>query len=234
MSLGSSSLGSLSLGFVTAGVEMAKLVKINIGPTTAANTFGTWNNLTTFVISDTIPLLDFNTSVDTTWDVTITDAPNGQSTGGVVAPGAGAADWVDEATVSDGTVFVSTIGGNTQAIYRISGLDDSKSYTIKVFPSRSSGGQTRVGEYSVDGFSTFQIVNASFNNTLIAEFTSITSASGIIDVAVRVDAGEDNGYLNAIEIEEGDAVSGSTESIGLLSVIAQAVVTPVVKTIPDN
>lgn len=171
------------------------LIKLNLSDATVVvGTNGFWNNARFTNIAD---LLDFNTEASTGWSLTLVVGPSGTGPVGEVAVGSGDADWVDELLCVRTGHFVNT---DTAQNYRISGLSGS-SYTIKFFASRSSTGDF-ITEYSVDGFATFEAVQASDNTTEIAEFVGVAPAGGVIDLEWRKQSGETSGSLSAIQIEE--------------------------------
>lgn len=188
---------------------MAILAKVNFtNSSQAADTFGSWTNLVTGALNTTANILVFDGGADTGWDITVTIGTI-QGPDGVNAVGTGDAAWVDEATISDTYHFVV---GASEGQYTISGLDNSKTYTIKVFCSRDSTSGSIVGEYSTDGFTTFLELNASLNSTQIVTLSNISPSSGniVIDWRNKDDAGA--AYFNAIEIVEND-VGGTTTNI---------------------
>ncbi len=174
------------------------------GGAVPADTFGSWTVLDAIAVSTTATLLDFSDGTDTGWDITVTDAPSETTSGGVNSVGSGDADWVDEAVVS---TFYHAATSSNPAEYEFSGLDNSKTYTIKVFGSRANTAP-RQAEFSVDGHSTNETIEASFNSTDIALFENVSPSSGIIDLSMRVVTGT-FGYINAVQIEEFDAAEGT-------------------------
>ncbi len=189
---------------------MATLGKINLrnGFSAASDTYGSWTDLNGLAISTTVNILNFADGVDTGWDVTITDAPASHGGGGVSAVGTGDAAWVDEAVVSETYHSIQRFG-NDEAEYSITGLDNGKTYNVSVFTSRNATG--RKADFSVDGFSSSVNVDAAYNSTLIAEFTNVSPSSGTIAMGALVDATNDWGYINAIQIEEVDGGSSGIE-----------------------
>lgn len=171
-----------------------------------ANTYGTWNTLSGTSVSTTTAILNFSDAVDTGWDLTIANSPESSGSAGVNAVGTGDAAWVDEANVSESYQYVSSSG---TASYDITGLDNEKTYTIDVFGSRDASASDRVGEYSVDGFTSSVTLDAALNSTLEATFASVSPSSGKITVAMRVYSGSSYGYFNALQIEE-DTGGGPT------------------------
>lgn len=188
---------------------MANIVaKVNYN-STAADTFGSWTNVVEPDVDVSFNLLDFSDGSDTGWDITITNAPDNQGATGVNAVGTGDADWVDEAGISQTFHYVDA-ALDDNAVDSISNLNDSLTYNIRVFPSRNTAATDRKGDYSIDGFSSFQTVDAAGNSTAIAEFLNVSPVSGVIDVSWRVDSGDSFAYRNAIEVEEIEAGGPTT------------------------
>lgn len=186
---------------------MADLGKIQFtGGDTPADTFGSWTNITSASATTTASILNFSDGVDTGWDITVNVSAS-TGTQGVNAVGTGDAAWVDEAVVSVNYHWISS--GTME--FDIDNLNDSNTYHIRVFPSRDTIGTDRVGDYTVDGFSTFETVDAGSggNSTEIAEFLSVSPVSGTITVEVQVSSGASFAYVNAIEIEEVDSAGGT-------------------------
>ena len=184
---------------------MGALAKIHFNAGTYTDdTFGTWTGFESATDLTSVNLLNFDTGADTGWDVIGTDL-DGKGSPGINAVGTGDADWVDEAIASYEYHWTSTV-----IKIDFASLDDTKTYTIKVFPSRDTADATRVGDYSIDNFTAFQTVDAGSggNSTVIAEFANVSPVSGGITLDIRVSSGATYAYVNAIQIEEFDAPSG--------------------------
>lgn len=186
--------------------------KINLSDSNqqALDTFGSWTNLGSAANATTANILEFVGGADTGWDITATSASMVSGVDGVDAAGSGDAAWVDEARPSDN---YHTISGTSDGQYTIGGLDNAKTYTILVFASRDSLSSTRTGEYSVDGFSTTQEIDAKQNSTITATYTDVSPSSGNILLDWRVKGDEGFAYLNAIQITENGAVGGTIDTV---------------------
>jgi hypothetical protein len=180
------------------------IAKINFGNNPANDTFGFWTNVLAILQGSTVPIFNFATGAVTGALLTITDEPQSSDVFGVNAVGTGAAAWVDEPICSVNYHTVNLLGDNLAA-YDISGLDDALKYNIRAFASSTIIDAVRVGEYSIDGFSTTQEIDASGNSTIIAEFLDVVPVGGVISLSFRTKAANTSAYLNAVEIEQIEA-----------------------------
>jgi len=162
------------------------------------DTFKEWNWIQSPATSTSVAI-DDDANVSTGWTMTVgTLNPEGEGSGGEDAKGTDDAAWVDEAILSKQFQFMTA----NVADYDFTGLDNGKTYRFEVFSSRDIAGN-RITEFSVDDFtSVFGEINAVNNTTITVFVAGVSPASGLITLSVRRKSGQDNGYLNAIWIQE--------------------------------
>jgi hypothetical protein len=215
------------------GGSVVAEARINFGPTAAASTNVTWNDINA---TDQAPsALNDITGAGLGWTLTIDAAANAQGSLGIESVGSGDAAWIDESVITDTYQYVND---STVATYTVSGLDNSKTYDLEFLPSRTSG-SSRVSEYSADGFVTSVTVDAYDNSTLTGIISAVSPVGGAITFEVRAESGSSYGYINAARVVENvseDTLNGSlnggstssgdvTTAINLLSTVTGNTVT---------
>ena len=176
---------------------------VNVVP---ADTHKEWNSLQVYAGGSSVAL-DDDSNVSTGWTMTIDASFPADGEGGSNTPAQGTGDliWVDEDVIGEAYQFMTTPGN--VAKYDFTGLNNGKTYKLELFSYRSSAG-SRIGEFSVDGFSSTQEIDPVNNLDTVVTFSGISPSSGEITLSFRHKSGEDNAYLNAIWIQEEDAGGG--------------------------
>lgn len=195
--------------------------KINFsgGGVSASNTFGFWTNLLSAADAATVDILDFATGADTGWNITVVGSGINTSNGGVNTVGSGDAAFVDEAKCS---YNLHNLSGAAEGQYKIDGLNNSNTYTLRHFPSRDSSSSTRIGEYSANGFSSVQELDASLNSTGVVIFSNISPVAGEIFFNWRVKDDTGYAYSNAMEITENAAAGATIDDFNTDEIILDA------------
>ncbi|WP_339799644.1 hypothetical protein [uncultured Marinobacter sp.] len=177
-----------------------RIADINPRTTLNANsTISVWNEYTTAEggVANLVDTDNVATGWSWVWDETAIFG-NGISDTSAQA-GTGDASWVDQAVV-----FQQGHGTNDAAhweIINISGLDNSKKYTIQATSYGPSGRNT---DYRVNGGAAQNVPNGG-NTTVIASFEDISPADGVIIFEVkRGDTSTGWSYFNAARIIETD------------------------------
>ena len=188
-----SSAGKTALQARINAIPVSTLKTAQVGYGTSTPVAG-WNKTagataTGLLLAD---LLD-PAGASTGWALTSTDAGNFNSTS------AGAGSTHPRFPNAIGLTYISdTVGSLVQTI---GGLDDTKTYNIIVFGSRSGTG-TRNVDYSVNG-GAIQTVNVLGNTTTALTFPNVAPSGGNIAITAGRGSGNTTGvYINGVIVEQ--------------------------------
>lgn len=182
-----------AMEIVESVVETSTTIKVNFRSATAAASPGSeWNDFTTSGPGDTFLGLKYSDGRNSVYSLTVTDGFNGKNAAGETV-------GVYPAEVMQTAWFVTSPGIGA---IKISGLDDTKTYSLKFFASRDDAtALDRTTVYSVGTFT--DQLNASSNKTEFADIPNLSPTNGeIIFTVADAAGGEQYGYLNALEIIE--------------------------------
>ncbi|MEM9856971.1 MAG: fibronectin type III domain-containing protein [Bacteroidota bacterium] len=163
-------------------------------------TSGNWNNVTVeqssgVTISDLIDTEGVSSSIGLE---VVTEADNGYGNGvGYNSVGYDGAALGYPATANSDSYFAYGPGG----IYKLTGLDPTKGYDIKIFGSRVASDGRRVGTYRINGVT--QTLDAENNSTTTITFAEVlpdTNNEIILEFGVQI--GSNFGYINVLEVVE--------------------------------
>lgn len=172
---------------------------IDLGdPSNPTNVVG-WNNLTTATSGTTISLNDTTGSSSEISFEVITPASNGYGTGEVFNSSGYNGQVLDYPATACGDSHFSYQGGGT---YRLNGLDNTKTYTLRIFGSRSlSPSDPQVGTFTINGHHLAQDAVNNTGQTIL--FTDLTpTPQGTITMDFGVGVGSTFGYLNVLDVRE--------------------------------
>jgi hypothetical protein len=189
----------------SGGGGSGKTVKIDFTTATPSSPNAEWNH---FVAAGTAPAslssLKYTDGSTSGYSIALT-APFNAATSNGMSTG------IYPAYVMQSSWYTS---GTATASLTISGLDNSKKYTLKLFGSRTDAGGTtnRNTEYAVG--STIKVVNASNNTSLTADHEELTPTNGSLTFTVKAQANASGyGYLNAMEVIEIAPVTSTTGTL---------------------
>jgi hypothetical protein len=181
-----------------------KTVKIDFTTSVPSSTNAEWNH---FVAAGTAPAslntLKYTDGATSGYSIALT-APFNAATSNGMSTG------IYPAYVMQSSWYTS---GTSTASLTISGLDNGKKYTLKLFGSRTDAETVnRNTEYAVG--TTIKVVNASNNTSVTADHEELTPTNGSLTFTVRAQANASGyGYLNAMEIVEITPVISTTGTL---------------------
>ncbi|HSE56879.1 MAG TPA: PKD domain-containing protein [Candidatus Paceibacterota bacterium] len=162
-----------------------------------------WNNLTNGSVGAKIANLVDSTGVSSGIGLTVTDSFWQGWVGAYNGNGTTQSSLYPSSATSD-SLFVGNHLGTLDdtAKLRFSGLNQSATYTLRLFGSRMTDDQTsdRKTVFIVNGQS--KELQTKNNTSNVAEFTGLTASSGTLDLAVTLKTGSIYGYLGVIELIE--------------------------------
>jgi titin len=101
----------------------------------------------------------------------------------------------------------SHYGWGTGGTYRLSGLDDTKTYSLRIFGSRMSVSDSRKGAFAINGQQ--QFLEAANNTSQTILFSDIVPVMGTITIDFTVATGATFSYINVMDIGESSSASPS-------------------------
>ncbi|MEO1053646.1 MAG: fibronectin type III domain-containing protein, partial [Bacteroidota bacterium] len=170
---------------------------IDLGNPTNGTT-DNWNNITGpqragMTISGLVDATGLSSSLN--FEV-VSDASNGYGNGFNNTGYAG--ETLGYPTSANSDSYFSHGAGGT---YKLTGLDNSKTYTITIFGSRTATSGGRVGTYTIDGVT--QTLDGQNNTSNTISFTDLQpDVNNEITLDFGVAAGSTFGYLNVLEVVE--------------------------------
>jgi RHS repeat-associated protein len=156
-----------------------------------------WNNITSVVAGSIIPLKDSNGNT-TSLNLEVVTEPSANYAGGN--------DWISSgyngqmADYPISAVNDSHLAWSGGGSYKLTGLDNSKVYDLRIFGSRSAPSTDREGLYTVNGQQ--KILQAANNSSRTVLFDNIAPINGIITINFNVAPGSAFGYINVMDIIE--------------------------------
>jgi RHS repeat-associated protein len=156
-----------------------------------------WTNITSVVAGSIIPLKDSNGNT-TSLNLEVVTEPSANYFGGN--------DWISTgyngqmADYPISAVNDSHLAWSGGGSYKLTGLDNSKVYDLRIFGSRSASGTDREGLYTVNGQQ--KILQAANNSSRTVLFDNIAPINGIITINFNVAPGSAFGYINVMDIIE--------------------------------
>ncbi|MEO1053662.1 MAG: fibronectin type III domain-containing protein [Bacteroidota bacterium] len=169
---------------------------IDLGNSTSL-TSGNWNNMggpqrAGNIVTDLIDAQGGNSTI--AFEV-VSDASNGYGNGFNSNGPTNALGY--PSTANSDSYFSHGAGGT----YKLTGLDNTKTYTLTIFGSRNATSAGRVGTYTINGVTqTLDGQNNTTNTISFADIQPDTNNEIILDFGVE--AGSNFGYMNVLEVVE--------------------------------
>jgi hypothetical protein len=110
----------------------------------------------------------------------------------------------------------SHYGWGAGGTYRLIGLDDTKAYSLRIFGSRMSVGDSRKGAFAINGQQ--QFLEAANNTSQTILFTDLVPVLGIITIDFTVAPGSTFSYINLMDISESSSGAAGARMMGNTSV----------------
>ncbi|WP_154223377.1 hypothetical protein [Marinicella rhabdoformis] len=182
--------------------EVGRSLAVDFGGTDSISALP-WNNITN-VNGASNNLLD-DLSINTTINISITDGFNGSNQGGIAANGIGY-----PGTVSVDNMWLGSFDGHAAGLLEsatvvISGLDETATYDLELFASRTGndGGLGRLTRYTIGG--DHQDLEASDNTINTVSFNGLSGNNQIeLHITVSPDGTGRFAYLNAFILSRVD------------------------------
>lgn len=153
-----------------------------------------WNNVTTPATGTNIALVESAGTASSLNFLIVKDPSNGYGPYSTAGNNQVVLDYPISAA-SDGHYAWQT-GGT----YRLNGLDNSKTYSLRVYGSRMSVGDTRKGSFTINGQQ--QFLEAANNTSQTIIFANIVPNAGSINIDFNVASGSTFAYINVLDITE--------------------------------
>ncbi|MEM7549576.1 MAG: hypothetical protein AAF363_07875 [Bacteroidota bacterium] len=196
------------------GTEQGRTFLIDLGNPTNI-TAGNWNNVTSpqndgVTISD---LIDDSGASSTIDFVVVIDASNGLGNGFNNDGYSG--ETLGYPITANSDSYFARLGGGT---YKLTELDNNKTYDLVIFGSRSGTGN-RVGTYTINGVT--KTLDGLNNTSNTVSFTGLTpDVNGEIILDFGVQAGSSFGYLNVLKVIEQGATLPPTAPSNLSATVS--------------
>lgn len=176
-----------------------------------AQTFATgWNNVTSPATGTIVNLVESTGIASALSFEIVKDPSNGYGAFNTAGSTQALLDYPVSA-LSD-----SHYGWGAGGTYRLSGLDDTKAYSLRIFGSRMSVGDSRKGAFAINGQQ--QFLEAANNTSQTILFTDLVPVLGIITIDFTVAPGATFSYINLMDISESSSGAAGARMMGNTSV----------------
>ena len=171
---------------------------LDFGSSTTQTTSTGWNNITVPTTGSVKNLIDASGATSPLTFTIVKDPSNAYGD----ASNNGAPQTVldyPQSAASDGHY-----GWKTGGSYRLNGLDNGKTYSIRIFSSRLYVGDARVGVFTINGQQLS--LEAANNTSKTIQFTNLTPSNGTINISFTLGSGVAFAYINVMDIVESSNV----------------------------
>ncbi|MBL0739818.1 fibronectin type III domain-containing protein [Chryseolinea lacunae] len=190
---------------VTATTGLRRFL-IDFGSPSVQTTVSGWNNVTTPATGTTVSLVESTGAPSSLSLLIVKDPSNGYAANNTSGSTTAVLDYPVSA-VSD-----SHFGWGSGGSYRISGLDNSKVYNLRIFGSRLYVGDSRKGTFTINGQQ--QILETANNTSQTIVFKGMVPVSGTLTINFAVATGSTFTYINVLDIvEEGTAIPPAPQAL---------------------
>lgn len=183
---------------IAAKAQTDRRFLIDFGTAGNQTTATGWNNVTDVVDGTTIDLITATGATSAIDLVVVSEPQNGFDVNGGDSNFQGYNGQVLDypVTACNDSHYAYTTGGS----YKLTGLDNTKTYDIRIFGSRLPVSDTRVALYTINGQQ--QTLEGANNTSQTVLFSNIVPASGVITIGFAAASGSTFGYLNVMDITE--------------------------------
>jgi hypothetical protein len=179
---------------------------IDFGSPDAQTLVTGWNNVTSPATGTIVNLVESTGSASAVSIEIVKDPSNGYGAFNTAGSTQALLDY-PVAALSD-----SHYGWGTGGTYRLSGLDDTKTYSLRIFGSRMSVGDSRKGAFTINGQQ--QLLEAANNTSQTILFSDIVPVLGTITIDFTVAPGAAFSYINVMDIAESSSGVAGARMIG--------------------
>lgn len=174
---------------------------LDFGAPTILTTATGWNNITAPATGSITNLLDAAGTASAVTFTIVKDPSNGYAANNTNGPSQTVLDYPASAA-SD-----SHFGWQTGGSYRISGLENTRTYSIRIFSSRMFVSDSRKGQFTINGQ---QLTLEGMGNTSqTIQFVNIAPTSGAINISFAPATGASFAYINVMDIVENEVLSAA-------------------------